>query len=453
MNCFYNEDLNYPWYLDSYTMNEIRTQDAGLGAFVILLDSCIDTNHIALNGRASNECSSSDNSDLMLNYNDLLNQKMSFSIVDSQLLCHVSEYILDINSNSKDLFGIPEYLYNHILNQVNDRTQDKQLSLEEKEQILKYLDNKCQHTCEQGVYGLYEMSKILWFYQIIRPLFPKDMTLDYYDQDHHLRLHAFVHGTSMAGLITSSLCTLEINKLFNLEEAQYGRTRDIIGIAPKAKVFGIEHTVAHSFERAFTESTQDRIYKKERFKEYPTTNILINLSGGEEVDISRKQKWIKSIISRCDNDFLLIVAVGRALPAILKDVQLCNNAAKLLRVGAYFLGTDDSIQLHAGTERNIGSADILAPGANISSIAPRNTTGIDIGTSPAAAIVSGVAAVLSSCTKTSTEKIRWAILEYSTEKYNGIKVLNISNIIKNFCSLRYQKIDVIERPLEIFLEL
>lgn len=275
----------------------------------------------------------------------------------------------------------------------------------------------------------------------------------------YLKLYKeYMHGTAIAGLIVSDVLVFTVDPLRDLA-TKYSNNGvlNVCGVAPGSSILGIENTSWKSFEKGFAASSHEDSDGNKVFEERRRIkNVVLNLSGGQEQKssiLSPKGEWTRVIKEHCNDDFYLaITAVGNdkcnldkeegckgILPSILKKPSSCKNDI-LLRVGAVSVSSTGEVQMYYKSNYGKNTVDLLAPGAGIASLTPRNYSSVDSGSSLATAIVSGAVALLSSCNPfASASLIRQALIdnadihEHLKDYAQGGRVLNISRSIRNFC--------------------
>lgn len=275
-----------------------------------------------------------------------------------------------------------------------------------------------------------------------------------------------LHGTAIASLIVGNL-----DKLICNESSKYLCDKDgkivVAGIAPEAKVIGRTWYPGGNLEMALLDTFNENIPATKfgqpcRKVVRQTKLILANLSGGYRSSFSGSSD-IKDTIKRNAKGskyFLIIAGVGNdgvelngknvnkygLLPAIFHFKGIRDP---IIRVGAtsrydsqkpaeIFEYTNS--RYTSGSNYGKGFVDVLAPGMEIPVLTPSSEAMISNGTSEATAIVSGAAALISSCNPfADADNIRQALLvnsdahQHLVSKVKNGQVLNIYKTVKNYC--------------------
>ncbi len=248
------------------------------------------------------------------------------------------------------------------------------------------------------------------------------------------------------------------NKVFESDEfADQSKSISVSGIATESQIKGIEGVSISSIEDGFTKvSLKSKVSNKPLFIEQnPSKIYLISISGGQEYSTTDiVSQWQDFIKRTCLNDNVLIIAaVGNdgqeltkgngVLPAILQALKSCKGNDNILRVGATnYFEQEKNLNIYRNSNFGAGFVEILAPGAGISILTPKNGAKIGSGTSEATAIVSGTAAQLVSCMPSaSAQLIKKAILNNSNHYPHLSKyvldgtILNIEKVVSSFCTI------------------
>lgn len=271
----------------------------------------------------------------------------------------------------------------------------------------------------------------------------------------------FLHGTAMAGLIAGDRDKLVCKR----DESYCDKDGKIIvaGIAPEAKIisrFSIGQRKKALLE-SINETIPDNIHGQSCRKVIRETKlILLNLSGGYQEKSNNEADDIKELIKRkvsVENNryFLIIASVGNEGVELTKaNIETAGVVPArlhfklmdpMIRVGAIKkYSTKEQPQMYEGWGRgsNYGKeyVDIVAPGHIIPILTPSAEAKIANGTSEATAIVSGAAALLSSCNPfADADNIKQALLNNSDksrnleDKVKDGRVLNIYGAVNNYC--------------------
>ncbi|MFG1603016.1 S8 family serine peptidase [Actinoplanes sp. NPDC049265] len=169
------------------------------------------------------------------------------------------------------------------------------------------------------------------------------------------------HGTAMAGLI-----------------AGHGRTGDagILGIAPAAKIIPVRSTDAEATEADGFLSTGIAWAAQNGAQ-------VINVSGATAPTVG-----MRDAIDKADEADAVVVASSGNRP---QDSRIGYPAAM---PGVLAVGAVDRSGMHAAFSVEGDPVQICAPGVEIETTRNNNRYSVAIGTSPAAAIVSGAAALV-----------------------------------------------------------
>lgn len=252
----------------------------------------------------------------------------------------------------------------------------------------------------------------------------------------------YIHGTAMAGVIASQDTIVQGNR--------------VVGVAPGVKIVNRRWTPNGTNSTALLTAVEDAVSLQadERVQE-----TIINISGGN-TGTGNANEW-NGLLQRLGaaGNALIVASVGNDaldIRTASPDKQIWPAAYKpkakvhkdndpVIRVAAlaqYKSGETPQIYRGRSTGSRYGSGrvDIGAPGQNIAVLTPDGEVKPSNGTSEAAAIVSGVAALLKSCNPGATMKaIKQAILVNADkvasleDKITEGRVLNVARAYNNFC--------------------
>ncbi|KAA0967682.1 S8 family serine peptidase [Pseudomonas sp. ANT_H12B] len=261
----------------------------------------------------------------------------------------------------------------------------------------------------------------------------------------------YIHGTAMASIIAYDSKWATADK--GLKEGV-----SLKGIFPSVSIVSRK-----TFPSPSTDSWISAISAAGALKAgFPGHEKIINVSGGQsKVDASRATAWI-DLISRIgrENSKLIVAAVGndsasidsisheqRIWPAAYRPkLPLRKKEDPVVRVAAlaqYKKGENPKLYSGSvsGSRFGRGWVDIAAPGQNIPYMTPDGAFASGAGTSEAAAIVSGVLAVMASCSPSSSAQALKSTLLETADRYPVLedkvaqgRVLNAGKAIDMFCS-------------------
>jgi subtilisin family serine protease len=211
----------------------------------------------------------------------------------------------------------------------------------------------------------------------------------------------FGHGTHIAGIIAS----------------KYNATMGSAGIAPNVKIMALK-TLSPGFPMREGQ-VKSMVMKSLQFA-IDNNAKIINISSAGKVFIKEERE----LIDVAGKKGILVVASASNLYSNMdieenEQYPASYRLSNLISVGSV---DDDNKKLESS---NYGeSVDVSAPGKNILSIMPNSSYGYMSGTSQAAAIVSGIAALLFSKDPELTPEEVKSIILYSSDKFSSLQHFN-----------------------------